>query len=496
MPFQIRVAETAGFCFGVRKALDKLLEIRNRTHGPVRTLGPLIHNEQVLEALKNRSVDELLPDEDVSGKHVILRAHGVTPDTRDVLKSRDAVICDATCPKVAQVQAIVKKYAQKGYPVIIIGDKGHAEVDGLLGYAGDRGRVVTGPAAAEMLEGGSRVCVVAQTTQDLQVFNETVAIIKEKFDECFEFNTICDATYERQEETRLLAVQSDAMVIVGGRNSANTKRLYEIAAPHCRSVMIQSASGLDPGFFKDVRRVGVTAGASTPAWVIRDVVDRIHAIGWQHSGRLPDRMYHCVRFLTMSHLTWAAGAAMGYAALMQVVAERPLWNVALIMLLLFWIWRIRGHRLNPHIDLGLTVAASIAAVLPLIIATKIHPAISASAALYFVSMMLTRLFLNDCLNVQADRIAGYRTLPVLLGDRCIPWVSGLTITVMLATSVVLIVMKPVPPAYGLLAAPILNLYCFRFLMRQPEWLTLRANLTLDMPFWFTALSVYILSWFS
>ncbi|MBN1295908.1 4-hydroxy-3-methylbut-2-enyl diphosphate reductase, partial [bacterium] len=242
MPFSIRVADTAGFCFGVRKALDRLLDIRNRTDEPVRTLGPLIHNEQVLEALKERSVEELSPEENVSGTHVILRAHGVTPETRRELKDRNAIVCDATCPKVAQVQAIVKKYALKGYPVVIIGDQGHAEVDGLLGYAEGLGIVVTGPDEAEALPGGDRVCVVAQTTQDPIVFSRTVDIVKSKYPECFEFNTICDATSERQEETRALAKQSDIMVIVGGRNSANTKRLFEIAQDHCRAVMIQSAA--------------------------------------------------------------------------------------------------------------------------------------------------------------------------------------------------------------------------------------------------------------
>ncbi|MCD4655222.1 4-hydroxy-3-methylbut-2-enyl diphosphate reductase [bacterium] len=294
MPFEIRVAETAGFCFGVKKALDKLLEILNKSSQPVRTLGPLIHNEQVLEALKKRAVEELSSCEDVSGKHVILRAHGVTPDTRKELKRENAIVCDATCPKVGQVQAIVKKFSRKNCPVVIIGDRDHAEVDGLLGYSAGMGMVVSGPEEANKLPGGEAICIVAQTTQDSHVFNQVVTILKSKYRQCYEFNTICDATFERQEESRSLAVQSDIMIIVGGTHSANTKRLVDIAAGHCKTVMIQKADDLSADMFAGVQKVGITAGASTPTWVIRDVVDKVYTIGWRQVGPVVTRCFNLV----------------------------------------------------------------------------------------------------------------------------------------------------------------------------------------------------------
>jgi len=493
MPFQIRVAETAGFCFGVRKALDKLLDIRNKTHGPVRTLGPLIHNELVLEALKTRSVAELSPREDVAGKHVILRAHGVTPETRDALKAGDAVICDATCPKVAQVQAIVKKFSKKGYPVLIIGDKGHAEVDGLLGYAGDRGRVITGPGEAENLEGGTNVCVVAQTTQDRQVFNETVGIIKRKYTHCYEFNTICDATYERQEETRLLAVQSDLMVVVGGRNSANTKRLFEIADQHCRSIMIQSAAGLDPDMFDGVQRVGVTAGASTPAWVIRDVVDRIHAIGWTAQGPFHTVFYRGIRWMVTSFLSWAAGGAMVYAALNRVGTGDPLWIMVFLFFMLIWAWRLQGRRLNPWMDTGVIAAVTVTAVLPLIIDSTVQTATAVWIAVYLAAILLARLLFNDCLYVQADRIAGHRTLPVVLCDPTVHKVAWSAIAAMTLSVVGILFLHPSPGAASFAAAPLLNAFCLYHLDRKPNWFTLKATLALDAPLWVTALLVFALT---
>jgi (E)-4-hydroxy-3-methyl-but-2-enyl pyrophosphate reductase len=283
MIFKIRVAKTAGFCFGVHRALDKVLELVNVSKDPVRTHGPLIHNETVLSVLRARGVHELKPDENLDGKTVVIRAHGVKPDVQQNLRERDASICNATCPRVAQVQSIVKQHAQKGYHIVIIGDEGHAEVDGLLGYAGQHGYVVSGPQDISGIPRDVKICVVAQTTQNRDVFDETVQALKSKFRDCHLFDTICEATAKRQKETIQLAKKSDLMVVVGSTHSANTNRLVDIAKTECRTELIQSEDELTFDMLKGARRIGITAGASTPEWVISRVVNRIRQIGWHNA---------------------------------------------------------------------------------------------------------------------------------------------------------------------------------------------------------------------
>ncbi len=485
MAFKIKVASSAGFCFGVRKALDRLIDIRNNSTLPVRTLGPLIHNEQVLEALKHRAVRELDESEDVTGKHVVLRAHGVTPDTRRLLREQGALVCDATCPKVGQVQAIVKKYSQRKCPVIIIGDRGHAEVDGLLGYCQTSGLVVTGPEEAALLEQGAEACVVAQTTQDPVIFDQTVKIIRTKFKVCHVHNTICDATTERQTETMALAMESDVMIVVGGKNSANTKRLADIAGKNCKAVMIQSAQDLSPNDFEGVKRVAITAGASTPAWVIREVVERIRVIGWQQYGKTASLVYQMMRLFNTFSLIWATGLGLLCYSLLLALTGVSAWPTATAVAFLVWIWRISGQRFNPGLDIGVS---ALLAMLPAIHVYKHTTALhTALAAVFLGVVFFNRLLLFDCLNVQADKISGHITLPSLnkkiLTKLVVIVCIGLTLLAVLG----LIWLTTDPVIAFLLIIPAgFTLFLSRR-MKTQGWCDLYDLLYLDGPVWMTAL---------
>lgn len=491
MPFKIRVTESAGFCFGVRKALDKLIEIRNRTGNPVRTLGPLIHNEQVLEALQKRAVHELAENEDVTGMHVLLRAHGVTPQKRRQLQEQKAIVCDATCPKVGQVQAIVKKYAGKGCPVIIIGDRGHAEVDGLLGYSGNLGMVVTGPDEAEKLQPGPEVCVVAQTTQDPLIFSRSVEIIRTKFNVCHEFNTICDATSERQRETSALAVESDIMVVVGGKHSANSRRLAEIAGKHCKTIMIQTENDIDPDMFIDVHRVGITAGASTPAWVIRNVVEKIRVLGWEQSGNLLATGFKILDGMLNHPLFWAIGISLLSFSVVYAVSGVLPWMTSGLILLLTTVWRVFGQRLNTGLDIGIVALLVMIALVPFAGIHQVSLWSVLISAVFLGTAGFSRLLLYDCMHVQTDRISGFPTLPAMCRPKTTSGISWAAVITAICASVGLAILQTHPAPLALIVAPI-GFAVFRFRrLKKDLWCSLCDNLYLNAPVW--AASILALS---
>ena len=307
MHLNIRVAKTAGFCFGVQRAIDRVFEIVTDSERPIRTAGPLIHNEHVLEILRARGVLELQSDDALENECVVIRAHGVAPDVLKGFKDRGAMVCNVTCPKVAQVQGIVKKYARSGYTIIIVGDRGHAEVEGLLGYAQGSGYAVSGPEDIDRLPPAKNICIVAQTTQSIEIFAKTVEMLEKRYADCSVFNTICNATSERQLETKRLAQISDLMVVVGSPTSANTQRLFEISSELCRTITIRSVNDLTPDNIGSARNIGVTAGASTPSWVIQQIVDRIKEIGWAKSGLIFRSLYQFLRLAVQTNLLFSTG---------------------------------------------------------------------------------------------------------------------------------------------------------------------------------------------
>jgi len=278
---KIIVARTAGFCMGVRRAVDMVLEAADAVHGELVTIGPLIHNRQVVEMLKQKGVRAV---DDVSqvapGGTVVVRAHGLAPEKRQAIDAAGLACLDATCPLVVRIQEILSRHAAKGYTAVIVGDKGHAEVVGLLGHAEGRSVVIESEADLKDVPLDQPLCVVAQSTQNRELFEAVVAKLRARGDTMEVFDTVCDATIERQDEVRRLASQCDAVIVVGGTHSANTRRLAGIARGlGVATYLVEEAAELEPERIARHRTIGVTAGASTPNWLIENVIARLRDIG-------------------------------------------------------------------------------------------------------------------------------------------------------------------------------------------------------------------------
>ena len=278
---EIRVAKSAGFCFGVSRSVDmaqKLLE----EQGSARSLGPIIHNEDVVNALAERglhvakSVEEIQP-----GEAVMIRAHGVAPAVYEALRARGAVITDATCPKVRMIHRIVREASEQGRFVIIIGMRNHPEVEAIRGWCGEHVVLETPAETAEWIEknpdfSDKMITIVVQTTQTSGNFTECCEIVKKRCTNLRISDTICLATSTRQEEAKTLSSECDAMVVIGGRHSANSLHLAEICSSVCSHVQfIERSDELDLDALRAFDTVGITAGASTPAWIIKEVRNKM-----------------------------------------------------------------------------------------------------------------------------------------------------------------------------------------------------------------------------
>jgi (E)-4-hydroxy-3-methyl-but-2-enyl pyrophosphate reductase len=275
----IIVAKSAGFCWGVHRAFRTVLEIaaNHPEQRPVYTCGPLIHNPQAVKMLEQKGIGVLDEIPKRLEGTVAIRTHGIPPTDRKRLESSGARICDVTCPDVGVIQGTVRRYLRKGYFIIIIGHREHPEVRALLGFAEKRGACVNSPEEVRKLPADlGDVCVVSQSTQQRKKFDSLVLLIQERYPGCLVFDTICPSTEKRQQEVRKMARQVDAMVVVGGRNSSNTNRLAEISRDlGTPTFLIETEEEIDPADFEDADTIGVTAGASTPSWVIEGVVNRL-----------------------------------------------------------------------------------------------------------------------------------------------------------------------------------------------------------------------------
>ncbi len=306
---KVVLARTAGFCIGVKRALEMVLKAINETPTQIYTYGPLIHNPQVLELLRERGITVLKPGEAVPAGLVVIRAHGIPPRERGQLESGASRIIDATCPRVAKVQAIIQRWAAKGHATIIVGDADHPEVEGLLGYTGGLGHVVASRLEVAALPELGAPIVVAQTTQSEAFFEERVGEIQARFPEARIFNTICDATAFRQAEVQELASRAEALVVVGGRNSGNTQRLVEISrATGIPTYHVETEQELDLKEMSRYHTVGVTAGASTPHWLIGNVVSTLKHAWAFRAGSWTNYLFRAWRFCLKSNLYVAIGA--------------------------------------------------------------------------------------------------------------------------------------------------------------------------------------------
>ena len=275
---KIILAKRAGFCFGVKRATQMAFEaaaMDKKTY----TLGPIIHSPQVVHKLEELGVKVLKNLESMDSGTIIIRSHGVAAGEIDEAVQKQLEIVDATCPFVKKAQEHVKSLSESGYGVVVVGDADHPEVQGIVSYGGDKVFVVGSGEEVKKLPKMQKIGVVAQTTQSFENLKNVVSECLQRGGEIRVFNTICDATAVRQEEATELAGQVDCMLVVGGFNSANTRRLAEVCAEiQPRTHHIETAAEIDPAWFAGVERVGVTAGASTPKWIIDEVVNRIEEL--------------------------------------------------------------------------------------------------------------------------------------------------------------------------------------------------------------------------
>lgn len=273
---RVIVADQAGVCFGVKRALD-LVNKEAEKGGGLATLGPLIHNPQVVKALEEKGVRVVKSIEEVAHGAVVMPSHGVPREVLLAAEDAGLRIVDATCPFVAVVHRKVEELARNGYTVVVVGDAGHSEVKAILSAAGKDALVISSAEEARCIDwSGNKIGIVSQTTQTPERFGEVVGIIAARAREVAAHNTICYATHDRQTAARELAPQVEAMFVVGGRNSANTNRLVDI----CResgvpTYHIETANEIRPEWVNGMHVVGLTAGASTPEWIIDEVKARL-----------------------------------------------------------------------------------------------------------------------------------------------------------------------------------------------------------------------------
>ena len=274
---EVIVAKTAGFCFGVERAVNQVYDQIKHGSGPIYTLGPIIHNEEVVRDLEEKGVKVLNSENEIltlTEGTVIIRSHGVGKHIYDMLKAQGVQIVDATCPFVKKIHRIVQEQSLQGRRVIIIGDETHPEVEGIKGWGDARTMVVKNEEQMEKLPSftGEKLCIVSQTTFNYNKFKDLVEKFEKKGYDILVLNTICNATQERQVEAERIASQVDAMIVIGGKNSSNTRKLYEICQKECKDTYyIQTLDDLNPESVNSVRSVGITAGASTPKKIIEEV---------------------------------------------------------------------------------------------------------------------------------------------------------------------------------------------------------------------------------
>ncbi len=269
---KIELAPKAGFCFGVKRALDLAAKTAQESNKDIYTLGPLIHNPQVVDELSKQGIVVAEVIEDIPSGVIIIRSHGVGPDVFEKAKENGLQIIDATCPFVKKAHQLAEQLSNKGYQVVVVGDKEHPEVTGIVGWTGGQGVVVESPEEAEKLLPQKKVAIISQTTQPEENFNKIVTVLKSKVQDVIAHNTICHATRDRQSAAVELARNVDLMIVVGGKNSANTQKLARLCAETGTTThYVETAGEIDLQWLKGVKKVGITAGASTPDWIIEEV---------------------------------------------------------------------------------------------------------------------------------------------------------------------------------------------------------------------------------
>lgn len=386
---KIVIAKTAGFCMGVRRAVEMALEAPGQYEKPIYTYGPLIHNPQVLELFAEKGVTVLDRIPGQGSGTILVRAHGVPPETKQSLKQAGFTVIDATCPRVVKVQSIIKNHARKGYAVIIAGDQNHPEVIGLLGFAGPSAYVVGSMEQIQALPEFEKAIVVAQTTQNQELYAQIKTWVETHHPAYKVFDTICDSTEKRQAEVRQMAGTVDAVIVVGGKNSGNTRRLTEIVSDAGKPAFhVETEAELDTDRLSQFETIGITAGASTPSWMIKRVLRSVEQLPLKRWQGPRSFILSAQRFLLLTNLYVALGAGcLCYAAMLlqgQAVLPAALAVSVLYVLSMHILNHLTGRAEDKYNDpdreqfygahrVPLVVMALIAGALGLIAALKMGP---------------------------------------------------------------------------------------------------------------------------
>ena len=275
---EILLAKSAGFCFGVKRATQMAFDAVNH-YSSLQSLGPLIHSPQMVKKLEDHGIRVCHQVEDADGDALIVRSHGVTATEMTALHASGKAVIDATCPFVTRAQKHAAELSRDAGLLVIVGEAHHPEVKGILSYATGDVQVVANVEQARKLPQCRKMGIIAQTTQSLDNFREIVGVCLEKTRDLKIYNTICDATSVRQEEAVAIARQVELMLVVGGYNSANTRRLAELCREQGTTTHhLETAAEIDPAWFAGIDRVGLTAGASTPQFLIDEIITRLRAL--------------------------------------------------------------------------------------------------------------------------------------------------------------------------------------------------------------------------
>jgi 4-hydroxy-3-methylbut-2-enyl diphosphate reductase len=329
--------------------MELVLAEANRHEGVLYTYGPLIHNTQVIDLLKSKNVESIDNISGIKNGTVLIRAHGIPPEERSMLKASCMKIIDATCPRVAKVQSIIRRHAKKGYTPVIVGDRDHAEVIGLVGYGEGKAIVINSVEELSHLPESEKICLVAQTTQNEKVYEDITRKVTKRLPDTLVFNTICEATSERQTEVKEIAANVDCMVVVGGYHSGNTRRLALVSEEAgTRTYHIETEKEIKKEDFKNMEVVGVTAGASTPNWMIKNVIKEIEGIKGRNETFLERWLKTIFKFLLLSNLLVSLGAlSLSFSA--AVLSDRKP-DIIYPMLSFFYIYAI--HVIYRFLDKG------------------------------------------------------------------------------------------------------------------------------------------------
>ena len=272
------LAKSAGFCFGVKRAVNMVYEEIEKSDAPIYTYGPIIHNDEVVKDFENKGVTvikDLSQLDDMPKGEIIVRSHGISRREYEIMEEKGFTIIDATCPFVRKIHKLVDEHSKLGEHIVIIGNPNHPEVCGIKGWVnGDEVTIIESKDEASefTVNSDKKVCIVSQTTFNYNKFQELVEIIAKKEYNIIVLNTICNATEERQTEARRIAKEVDAMIVIGDKNSSNTQKLFEICNTECeKTYYIQTSKDMDFGLLKSINNVGITAGASTPNNIIEEV---------------------------------------------------------------------------------------------------------------------------------------------------------------------------------------------------------------------------------